>query len=134
MHTNIPLSEENNTKAELSVVVLCYRRGKTKVPFLETMEREIRDGGMDSYEIVLVGNYVPGSDDITPAVIRELAQKNPKIVPVTLEKKGMMGWDARSGLDAAHGEAIGIARPSPSFPFSPTLPELFWDSFARVHE
>jgi glycosyltransferase involved in cell wall biosynthesis len=72
------------------------------------MEEELHDGGMDNYELVLVGNYFPGTGDTTPDVINELAQKNPKIVPITLEKKGMVGWDARTGLNAAQGQAIAI--------------------------
>jgi glycosyltransferase involved in cell wall biosynthesis len=95
-------------RPDLSVVVLCYRGGKTILPFLERMEQEIQSEGMDNYELVLVGNYFPGTDDETPDVIRELAKKNPKVRPVLFEKKGMMGWDAISGLKAATGKAIAL--------------------------
>ncbi len=93
---------------ELSVVVLCYKGGETIVPFLEQMERELREGSMENYELVLVGNYFPGIGDPTPAVITRLAERNTKITPVLLEKKGMMGWDARTGLRAATGQAIAL--------------------------
>jgi len=98
----------SGTQPELSVVVLCYKSGKTIIPFIEQMEREIRAEGMDHYELVLVGNYFPGLPDETPGVIRDLAQKNSKVVPVTFAKEGMMGWDARMGLQAATGRAIAL--------------------------
>ncbi|OGM98187.1 MAG: hypothetical protein A2735_00570 [Candidatus Yanofskybacteria bacterium RIFCSPHIGHO2_01_FULL_41_21] len=101
-------SKETNKTPELSIVVLCYRSGKTIIPFLEKMKQEFKEGEMDDYELVLVGNYFPGTDDTTPNVVRELARNNPKIVSVTLEKKGMMGWDTISGLNAASGRAIGF--------------------------
>lgn len=97
-----------NNRPELSVVVLCYRGGKTIIPFLEQMEREIHDEGMQNYELVLVGNYFPNTNDETPRIIHELARHNVKITPVTLEKSGMMGWDAITGLRAARGKAIAL--------------------------
>src|SRR3989338_1972541 len=102
----IPQNMKN--KPELSVVVLCYRSGKTIIPYLGQMEKELKDGGMDNYELVLVGNYLPGSDDKTPDIIRQLALKNPKILPVIMEKRGMLGWDVRTGFKAATGEAIAL--------------------------
>ncbi len=93
---------------DLSVVVLCYKGGDTIVSYVEQMEREIKEGGMDNYELVLVGNYFPNSGDSTPEVIRKMAEKNPKVVPVTLEKKGMFGWDVKSGLAKATGKSIAF--------------------------
>lgn len=107
-HKHQGMKPEDGIKPDLSVVVLCYRSGRTIIPFLEQMEREMQSEGMENYELVLVGNYFPGRNDETSAVIRELAQKNPKVVPITLEKKGMMGWDAITGLRAATGNAIAL--------------------------
>lgn len=101
-------SETRAHQPELSVVVLCYKSGTTIIPFVQQMEREIRNEGMENYELVLVGNYFPQTNDETPEIVRDLARKNPKIVSVTLEKKGMMGWDAISGLRAATGRAIAL--------------------------
>ncbi len=95
-------------KPELSVVVLCYRGGETIIPFIEQMERELVEGGMDDYELVLVGNYFPGTGDKTPEIIKELATRNHHLVPITLEKKGMFGWDVQTGLEAARGRAIAL--------------------------
>ena len=93
---------------ELSVVVLCYRGGKTIIPYIEQMEKEFREGGMEDYELVLVGNYFPGTNDKTPEIIQELANKNPKILPVVVEKKGMLGWDVIMGFKAVNGQAIAL--------------------------
>ena len=100
--------KETRDQPELSMVVLCYRSGKSIIPYLEQMELEFQEEGMNNYELVLVGNYFPGTDDDTPAVIHKLAVENHKIIPVTLEKKGMMGWDTISGLNAARGRIIGF--------------------------
>lgn len=108
MNKDFQVNQTEKGIPDLSVVVLCYRSGETIIPYLEQMELELRDGGMDNYELVLVGNYFPGSDDRTPAIIHEFAKKNPKIVPVTLEKKGMMGWDVIQGLNATKGKAIAF--------------------------
>lgn len=93
---------------DLSVVVLCYRGGETIIPFLDQMEAEMHYEGMENYELVLVGNYFEHMNDETPKVIHELAKKNPRVVPVTLKKSGMMGWDAISGFEAASGKAIAL--------------------------
>ncbi len=103
---NTSVVEITQNKPELSVVVLCYKSGNMIVPFLEQMERELKEGGIHDYELVLVGNYFPNSGDTTPAIIRKLADNNPQIRAITLEKKGMMGWDVRSGLAAARGHHI----------------------------
>ena len=100
--------EKTKNQPELSVVVFCYKSGKTIIPYIEQMEREFREDGMDNYELVLVGNYFPGTNDKTPEIIRELARNNSKILPVTLEKKGMLGWDVIKGFKAANGRAIAL--------------------------
>ncbi len=93
---------------ELSVVVLCYKSGERIIPYIEQMEREFADEGMIDYELVLVGNHRAGSADTTPQVIRALSQKNSRIVPVTLEKQGMLGWDVMSGFRAARGNILAL--------------------------
>jgi len=57
---------------------------------------------------VLVGNYVAGSDDTTPDVVRELAAGDPRIVCSAVVKEGMMGWDLRSGLAVATGQYLAV--------------------------
>lgn len=103
-----PYSQKLKNRPELSVVVLCYKSGETIIPYLEQMEKELKKEGVDNYELVLVGNYFLNSNDKTPEIIKELASKNSKILPVVMEKKGMLGWDVISGFKAATGEAIAL--------------------------
>lgn len=95
-------------RPKLSIVVLCYKSGKQIISYIHQMERELHESQLLEYELVLVGNYIPGSNDATPEIIRDLAQKNPKIVPVTQAKKGMLGWDVMSGFRAATGDVIAL--------------------------
>jgi len=69
-----------------------------------------------SWELILVGNYIEGSDDETPQVVRKLADRSPNIRTVIRPKQGMMGWDMRMGLDAAHGTYIGVIDGDGQFP------------------
>ena len=69
-----------------------------------------------SWELVLVGNYIEGSDDETPRIVGELAARWPNTHAVIRPKEGMMGWDMRMGLDAAHGTDIGVIDGDEQFP------------------
>jgi glycosyltransferase involved in cell wall biosynthesis len=69
-----------------------------------------------SWELVLVGNYIEGSDDETPQVVKKLAEESPNIRTVIRPKQGMMGWDMRMGLDAARGTYIGVIDGDGQFP------------------
>jgi len=69
-----------------------------------------------TWELVLVGNYIEGGNDDTPAVVTAFAQTHPNVRTVIRPKLGMMGWDMRTGLDAAHGEYIGIIDGDGQFP------------------
>lgn len=92
----------------ISVVILCYKAGRTIPAFVDAVRAAMERLGC-AYELVLVGNHNRGDDaDETPAVVRELAAGDPRIIPLTLEKRGMMGWDARQGLAVATGEVIAL--------------------------
>jgi dolichol-phosphate mannosyltransferase len=69
-----------------------------------------------SFELILVGNYVEGSDDETPVIVSQLAQRWPNVHAVIQAKKGMMGWDMRSGLAVARGHYIGVIDGDEQFP------------------
>lgn len=101
-------TQEKLKRRELSIVVLCYRAEESIIPFLEKMEQELKNEGLTDYELVLVANYHPDIQDKTPEIIFHLAQANPRIVPLSRPKLGMMGWDLRDGLKASSGEAIAI--------------------------
>jgi glycosyltransferase involved in cell wall biosynthesis len=92
---------------ELSVVVLCYRAQELARDFAEQLARELDQAGID-YELILVANYDERIPDRTPGIVRELARSHPRIVAITRVKEGMMGWDMRSGLDAARGAHLAV--------------------------
>ncbi len=94
---------------QLSVVILCYRAEDFVRVFVSRMKETVEKLGV-SYELVLVANYHSGRvpPDRTPEVAKELAKADPRIVVVAKPKKGMMGWDMRSGLDAAMGEVVAV--------------------------
>ena len=91
----------------LSVIVLCYRAGEEVRRIVPAIKSLLEGRGL-RFELVLVGNYDASSaqTDSTPRIIRELADADPTIVPVTLEKRGMFGWDVKSGLERARGERV----------------------------
>jgi glycosyltransferase involved in cell wall biosynthesis len=100
---------------EFSLVVLCYRSGKSIVPFIEKLCQTLSCCAF-TWELVLVGNYIEGSADETPEVVEALAATRPNIRTVVRPKVGMMGWDMRMGLDAARGEYIGVIDGDGQFP------------------
>lgn len=91
--------------AEISVVILCYRAGERIRDFVDRVISLVSNS-VPAWEIVLVGNYVKGSDDNTPDIIKDIASKNKNIKIVAMEKAGMMGWDARTGLEKAAGKYV----------------------------
>ena len=92
---------------KLSVVILCYKSEEKIIPFVEIIENVMQNMHSD-YELVLVANYTLDKDDKTPEIVKNLSKKNKKIVPIIKLKKGMMGWDAISGLRSATGDAIAL--------------------------
>lgn len=96
------------SRPELSVVVLCYRSGSAARTFSAGIVQALHQAGISNYQLVLVGNYVPGAADTTPDVVRELAASDPRIVCSTMPKQGMMGWDMRTGLNLATGDCLAV--------------------------
>lgn len=95
---------------EISVVILCYRSGDFARIFHERMTSVLKKHGLD-YEIVLVGNYRPGSGDNTPEVVRAIANSKDRtrlVIKKKLDPKHAMGWDMRSGLKASKGKTIAV--------------------------
>jgi glycosyltransferase involved in cell wall biosynthesis len=103
--------ERSGTRGDppaLSVVVLCYRAGEGVREFVDRVRQALAAGGIADYELVLVANYVEGSGDPTPGIVAELARAEPRIVASTLVKRGMMGWDMRTGLALARGSVLAV--------------------------
>ena len=103
------------TEPHFSLVVLCYRSGQSIIPFVERLQRTLSRCNF-SWELVLVGNYIEGSDDETPQVVKKLAEQSQNIRTVIRPKQGMMGWDMRMGLDTARGTYIGVIDGDGQFP------------------
>ncbi len=114
------MSEDRNVP-ELSVVILCYHSADVVRDLVAQVERELEEARVD-YELVLVGNYMPGdTKDQTPTVLKELAKDKPRFTVVAKEKQGMMGWDMRSGLEAATGCHIAVIDGDGQMPMSDVI-------------
>ena len=92
---------------EISVVVLAYRSASTITSFVDSLVDSLEKEKL-SWEIVLVGNYFEGVGDQTPEVVRGIAVRDSRIKAVAEIKKGMMGWDMKSGLQAATGKNLVV--------------------------
>lgn len=101
------MDQSTTNRPELSVVVLCYRAEDLAREFVGQLKRELEEAGIN-YELVLVANFVPGRSDRTPEIVNEIAQNDPRCVVVAKAKEGWMGWDMRSGLEAARGNHIAV--------------------------
>ncbi|MEO8504973.1 MAG: glycosyltransferase [Acidobacteriota bacterium] len=93
---------------DLSVVVLCYRAGGEARSCASRIRAVLLEAGIENYQLVLVGNYAPGSDDSTPDVVRALAAADPRIVCSAVAKQGMMGWDMRTGFALSTGRSVAV--------------------------
>lgn len=92
-------------RPDLSVIVLCYRAGHSAPRVLDPLSRQLSESGV-SHELVLVANYNPEHDDPTPQVVERWAQNHSEARVVSRPKEGAMGWDMRSGFDAASGATL----------------------------
>ncbi|MEK8022778.1 MAG: glycosyltransferase family 2 protein [Candidatus Hydrogenedentota bacterium] len=104
----------------LSVVVLCYRSERDLIPIVERLHR-LLSLMKPTWEIILVGNYLQGREDSTPEVVRELERKFAGIRSITLEKKAMMGWDMRTGLQECRGEYLAVIDGDGQFPLEAVI-------------
>lgn len=102
-------------QVELSVIILCYRSGVAVVDFIKKAE-ELVQTLTDSYELVLVANYIEGSDDRTRDYVLKIERENSRCKALCKPKEGMMGWDMRSGMDAANGKYICVIDGDGQFP------------------
>jgi len=102
-------------KPDLSVVLLCYR-SEDAIPFyVEELKTCLTKLNIE-WEIILVGNYIAGSNDRTPSIAKEIATQDPRIKALTIEKKGMMGWDMKCGFENCFGKVIAVTDGDGQFP------------------
>ena len=91
----------------ISVIVLCYQSGDTIRLFVEQLISSLENYD-PNWEVILVANYFKESGDVAPDVVREIAANDKRIKTVTMVKKGMMGWDMKSGLEVATGQNLAV--------------------------
>lgn len=120
---NVEAVEE---RPDFSLVILCYRSEDGARNFVQQTITALEGAAIESYELILVGNYVEGATDRTPTVVAQLSRENPRIRCTTEVKQGWMGWDMRSGLRMARGDYIGVIDGDGQMPVTelPTLYQL----------
>ena len=89
----------------LSAIVLGYRAGESLLQVVQPLHDLLEHEGLD-YELVIVANQWTGANDATPDVARRFAAGKERVATVLDEKRGGMGWDMRSGFDAASGDVM----------------------------
>jgi glycosyltransferase involved in cell wall biosynthesis len=95
------------SRIELSAIVLCYRAEESVVSVIEPLYGQLREAGV-AFELILVANYDAGEGDPTPGIVEDFARSRPDVRTVIREKKGGMGWDMRSGFEAAQGAVMVV--------------------------
>ncbi|MBW1814950.1 MAG: glycosyltransferase, partial [Deltaproteobacteria bacterium] len=66
--------------------------------------------------MVLVGNYIPGTQDKTKEIVKNIASRDKKIKAIAKPKEGMMGWDMLEGMKVATGRYICVIDGDGQFP------------------
>lgn len=102
--------------AEISVVILCYKAENQVYDFVNKTISLLESENL-SWELILVGNYIEGSSDKTPEIVKKIAEEKEHVKAVTLPKEGMMGWDARSGMNVAEGKFICLIDGDKQMPY-----------------
>ena len=108
--------EEKKVTPRISVIILAYRSGNSIRDFIESMVKSL-DKNEPDWEIILVGNYFAEDGDPTPGIVSAIARNHPRIRAVTRIKKGMMGWDMKSGMEVATGRTIAVIDGDGQMPF-----------------
>ena len=92
---------------DLSVVLLCYGAGERLTDVAEPLWEQLEASEVP-YELVLVANYWPGEDDVTPDEAWLFATVHDNVEAVAEPKRGDMGWDFRTGLEVARGDYLVV--------------------------
>lgn len=103
-----------------SLVILCYREENHIISFVEEVHAAFKNFDF-SWELILVANYIFGSSDNTPKIVRELASRLPHTKYIAKVKTGMMGWDLRQGAELACGRYVGLIDGDGQFPIHAIL-------------
>jgi hypothetical protein len=71
---------------DLSIILLCYKSETFAQHYLSKVQKSMQDNKIESYDILLVGNYVKGSNDKTPEIVFKLANSKNNVSALTMEK------------------------------------------------
>ncbi len=93
---------------KLSVVILCYCLKKEIFNFVNRVKADFKNNNINDYELILVANFLKNRYDPTHEYAEQIAKKNNNIKSVCLVKKGMMGWDMKSGFEKTSGKFIAV--------------------------
>jgi glycosyltransferase involved in cell wall biosynthesis len=95
---------------KLSIIILCFKAEEYSKIYLTRVLDILKNNEIDDYEIMLVGNYIPKSNDKTPEIIKSLSESNKNIVAIAEPKPefGWLGWDVRMAFDKAKGDFIAL--------------------------
>ena len=104
-------------KLDISVVLLCYQTEDKAPSYVKQVKACLIELDVQ-WEIVLVANYLGGSNDRTPEIAKNLSIQDSRVKVVAKEKKGMMGWDMKSGFEVASGKTIVVMDGDGQFPFT----------------
>jgi glycosyltransferase involved in cell wall biosynthesis len=92
---------------ELSAIVLCYRAEESILQVVEPLLEQLEQSKVP-FELVLVSNFDGGAPDRTPEIVKEFAEGREHVRTVMRRKQGAMGWDMRSGFEAARGRVMVV--------------------------
>jgi glycosyltransferase involved in cell wall biosynthesis len=95
-------------KNDLSIVILCYRSGIYAERYLAMVLDSLKINDVSDYEIILVANYVEGTADKTPEIVRNLAKDCPGVSFLAQRKEGWLGWDVRKAFEIAKGNYVAL--------------------------
>jgi glycosyltransferase involved in cell wall biosynthesis len=95
---------------KLSIIILCFKAEEYSKIYLTRVLDILNNNEIDDYEIMLVGNYIPKSNDKTPEIIKSLSESNKNVVAIAEPKPefGWLGWDVRMAFSKAKGDFIAL--------------------------
>lgn len=95
---------------EISIIILCYKAGYYSEKYLMKVLSVLKKNEIFDYEIILVGNYVPNSNDNTPNIVNSLSETHKSVYALTepKPKHGWLGWDVRKAVEKSRGKFIAL--------------------------
>jgi len=110
---------------DLSAIVLCYRAGDSILAVVAPLYEQLREAQL-RFELILVANHDRDREDQTPRTAELFAESHENVRVLTHPKQGAMGWDMRSGLDAAAGRYMIVIDGDAQNPIEDVL-RMYWE-------